>query len=132
MKSKKILIVSSTTQTLYNFRIGLLRALKDNKFEVRSAARGDEFSNILEEEGFKCILLKHLDRKGTNPIKDIKLMLELCKVYREEKPDLVIHYTIKPNIYGSIASRLTGIKSFCVVTGFLVPGRDAKGPCRRY
>ena len=117
MQSKKILIISSTTQTLYNFRIGLLRALKDDKFEVRSAAKRDEFDKKLEEEGFKCIFLQYLDRKGINPIKDVKLMLELRRIYREEKPDLVIHYTIKPNIYGSIVSRFMGIKSFCVVTG---------------
>lgn len=116
MSQKKILVVSSTTQTLYNFRIGLLRALRDGKFEVRGVAKRDEFSDILEKE-FKCIFLRHLDRKGTNALKDIRLMLELCKVYRKEKPELVIHYTIKPNIYGSIVSRLAGIKSFCVVTG---------------
>jgi len=117
IKSKKILIVSSTTQTLYNFRIGLLRALRDEKFEVRAIAKKEEFDKKLEEEGFKCIFLKYLNRSGINPIGDIKLMLELRRIYRKEKPDLIIHYTIKPNIYGSIVSRFMGIKSFCVVTG---------------
>jgi len=117
IKSKKILIVSSTAQTLYNFRIGLLRALRDGKFEVCAIAKRDEFDKKLEEEGFKCIFLQYLDRSGINPIKDIKLMLELRRIYREEKPDLIIHYTIKPNIYGSIVSRFMGIKSFCMITG---------------
>ncbi|MBT9137758.1 MAG: N,N'-diacetylbacillosaminyl-diphospho-undecaprenol alpha-1,3-N-acetylgalactosaminyltransferase [Syntrophomonadaceae bacterium] len=117
VQSKKILIVSSTTQTLYNFRIGLLRALRDNKFDVRAIAKREEFDKKLEEEGFKCIFLQYLDRKGVNPIEDIKLMLELRRIYREEKPDLIIHYTIKPNIYGSIVSRFTGTTSFCMITG---------------
>ena len=115
--SQKILIISNTAQGLYNFRIGLLRALRDSKFEVCVVATKDEFVEKIERQGFKYIPVKHLDRKGVNPIKDIKLMLELHGIYKRERPDLVIHYTIKPNIYGSIACRLAGVKSFCVITG---------------
>ena len=44
-------------------------------------------------------------------------MLELRRIYKKERPDLVLHFTIKPNVYGSIAARLAGTKSICTVTG---------------
>ncbi len=61
--------------------------------------------------------LRLLDRDSTNPIKDILLLLELIRRYRKIKPDLILHFTNKPNIYGGIAARIAGIKSIAVVTG---------------
>jgi glycosyltransferase involved in cell wall biosynthesis len=58
-----------------------------------------------------------LDRKGTNPIKDLKLFFEYFLLFRRLKPDLVINFTIKPNIYGSISAGLLGIPSISVITG---------------
>jgi Glycosyltransferase len=61
--------------------------------------------------------VKSLDRKGTNPIKDLKLFFEYLLLFRRLKPDLVINFTIKPNIYGSISAGLLGIPSISVITG---------------
>lgn len=61
--------------------------------------------------------LRLLDRDSTNPIKDILLLLELTRRYKKIKPDLILHFTNKPNIYGGIAARIAGIKSIAVVTG---------------
>ncbi len=61
--------------------------------------------------------LRLLDRDSTNPIKDILLLLELIRRYKKIKPDLILHFTNKPNIYGGIAARIAGIKSIAVVTG---------------
>jgi hypothetical protein len=61
--------------------------------------------------------VKNLDRKGTNPIKDLKLFFEYFLLFRRLKPDLVINFTIKPNIYGSISAGLLGIPSISVITG---------------
>ena len=55
--------------------------------------------------------------KNTNPIKDIRLIIELYKIYRNINPDIVLHYTHKPNIYGGIAAKWKAIKSYAVVTG---------------
>ena len=58
-----------------------------------------------------------LDRKGANGLKDLKLVSELRGIYRTEKPDIVLHYTIKLNVYGTFAARLAKIPSVCTVTG---------------
>ena len=61
--------------------------------------------------------LKKLSRKSTRPIKDLLLLMELYRIYRKIRPDLVLHYTVKPNIYGGIAAGILEIPSIAVVTG---------------
>jgi len=71
-----------------------------------------------------------LERKGKNPIKELALIKELHTVYKANKVDLAIHFTIKPNIYGSIAASKAGIPSISNVTGlgytFLSKGLASK------
>ena len=61
--------------------------------------------------------LRLLDRDSTNPLKDALLLMELVRKYKKIKPDIILHFTNKPNIYGGIASWITGVKSIAVVTG---------------
>jgi glycosyltransferase involved in cell wall biosynthesis len=78
----------------------------------------DEYIEYKEKyPDVKHIELKHIDREKNNPLQDLRLIMELRSIYREVQPDLVIHYTHKPNIYGGIAARLSGVKSIAVVTG---------------
>lgn len=58
-----------------------------------------------------------LSAKGINPISDLILIIRLANLYRQLRPDFIIHYTIKPNIYGSFAAKLAGIPSIAVTTG---------------
>jgi glycosyltransferase involved in cell wall biosynthesis len=113
---KKIVLTSNTSWSLYNFRFGLMKALKEKVFHVIAVAPEDEYSEKLKEH-FDFIALKHLDRKGKNPLKDFKLLVEYLSIYRRLKPALVINYTIKPNIYSSIVCRLLRIKTISVITG---------------
>ena len=69
------------------------------------------------QEGYYKIYCPKLERSGMNPIKDLNYFFSLLNIYRSEKPDLVFHYTIKPNIYGSLAAKLCGIPSVAMVTG---------------
>jgi glycosyltransferase involved in cell wall biosynthesis len=50
-----------------------------------------------------------MDSRGVNPIKDTALIFELMSIYRRIKPDIILHYTIKPNVYGTIAASILGI-----------------------
>jgi glycosyltransferase involved in cell wall biosynthesis len=61
--------------------------------------------------------LRMMDRDGTNPIKDILLIFELARRYKMIKPDIVLHFTNKPNIYGGAAVKMAGLQSVAVVTG---------------
>jgi glycosyltransferase involved in cell wall biosynthesis len=65
--------------------------------------------------------LRYLRRDSTNPIQDLLLLRELIMVYRQVKPDVILHYTVKPNIYGGFASRFLKVPSVGVVTGLGYP-----------
>jgi len=94
-----------------------MRALKEKGYEVIAVSPEDgKYSELLRKE-FSFFAVKNLDRKGTNPIKDLKLFFEYFLLFRKLKPDLVINFTIKPNIYGSISAGLLGIPSISVITG---------------
>ncbi|MDW8095259.1 MAG: glycosyltransferase family 4 protein [Aquificaceae bacterium] len=112
----RIALTSNTSFSLYNFRIGLMRRLKEYGFEVHTVAPEDEYSPLLKEEFFFHPLI-HLNRKGTNPLKDALLFLEYLRLYKEIKPDLVINYTIKPNIYSSLSCGILKIPVISVITG---------------
>lgn len=116
-KQERIVLSSNTAFSLYNFRLHLMRALKEKGYEVMAVSPEDEkYSELLRRE-FNFFAVKSLDRKGTNPIKDLKLFFEYFLLFRRLKPDLVINFTIKPNIYGSISAGLLGIPSISVITG---------------
>src|SRR5690349_8145433 len=59
----------------------------------------------------------HLYRDSVNPLQDLRLLYELITLYRRYKPDLVLHYTVKPNIFGGLAAKFLGIPSIAIVTG---------------
>jgi len=116
-KQERIVLSSNTAFSLYNFRLPLMRALKEKGYEVMAVSPEDgKYSELLRRE-FSFFPVKSLDRKGTNPIKDLKLFFEYFLLFRRLKPDLVINFTIKPNIYGSISAGLLGIPSISVITG---------------
>ncbi len=117
-KKKKIAIVANSTWNIFNFRLNLLRKLKQENYEVVVIAPVDEYILYLDKRYCdKHIPLTSLSRKSTNPIQDLALFWELYKIYLKEKPDLVLHYTIKPNIFGNLAAKLSLISSICIVTG---------------
>ncbi len=76
----------------------------------------DEYSARLEAIGFKFIPVD-IDRKGTSFSKDLRLIVRLYNIYKREKPDLVFHNSVKPNIYGAIAARLAGTRCVNTVSG---------------
>lgn len=76
--------------------------------EIHAIAHKDPFSEKIIDAG--CTYHKvTMDSRGANPIKDSALIVELLLIYRKIKPDVILHFTIKPNIYGSIAAAFLGI-----------------------
>ena len=107
---RKIALVANTTWNIFNFRQNIIRKFLDEGWEVVVIAPVDEYIEYKERyPSVKHIGLRFLNRDGTNPIRDIQLILEFIKIYRRARPDLIIHYTHKPNIYGGIAARFVKI-----------------------
>jgi glycosyltransferase involved in cell wall biosynthesis len=112
----RIAVVINTSWNIYNFRMGLVQALLNAGHEVWAIAPPDEYSAKIEEAGCRYYPVA-LDRKGVHPFNDLKYTYNLFKIYREIHPDAVLHYTIKPNIYGTAAARLLGIPVINNVSG---------------
>jgi glycosyltransferase involved in cell wall biosynthesis len=112
----KFLFVSSIQRNLH-FRLGLMEALLKHNHEVVAAASFDGGESLLREWGLRCHPLTRIQRGGLNPLAELRSMWELCRLYRRERPDLILHYTIKPNIYGSLAAALAGIASISTISG---------------
>ncbi|WP_349727928.1 glycosyltransferase family 4 protein [Peribacillus frigoritolerans] len=111
----KILILANNDVGLYKFRKELLKELvKEN--EVYISLPNGEFISELIELGCKFIDTA-INRRGTNPITDLKLILNYRRIIKDIKPDLVLTYTIKPNVYGGIACRMSDITSIANITG---------------
>jgi glycosyltransferase involved in cell wall biosynthesis len=112
----RIAIVINTSWNIYNFRRGLVESLLKEGHEVWAIAPEDEYVSALKELGCHYHPLK-MNNKGSNPLQDLGTLVQLTKIFRKVRPDAVLLYTIKPNLYGSIAAKLCGIPSLCNVSG---------------
>lgn len=111
----KILILANNDVGLYQFRKELIQKLSPENEIYISLPYGD-FIVPLKQMG--CHFIETLiDRRGMNPLRDIRLFFSYRKILKKIQPDLVITYTIKPNIYGGFASRLLGVPYAVNITG---------------
>jgi glycosyltransferase involved in cell wall biosynthesis len=118
LSAKHIILVANTTWNIYNFRLNIIRKFLDEGHSITVVAPVDEYIEYKERfPKVKHIGLRHIDRERNNPFQDFRLIMELRSIYKRLQPDLVIHYTHKPNIYGGIAAKLADVKSIAVVTG---------------
>lgn len=116
--TKTIALVANTTWNIYNFRLNVIRKFIAEGYSVIVFSPIDEFIHYKKEfSNVQHVSINSLDRDGTNPLKDLALVLELKRLYQKYQPDLILHYTIKPNIYGAVAARLVRIPSVGIVTG---------------
>ena len=113
---KRILILSNHFITLYNFRKELIEKLIDDGNVVFISIPKSDNNAYFSNMGCK-IIETAVDRRGLNPIRDFFLILTYVKIMKKIKPDIIFSYTIKPNIYGCIASNLTNNKQVSNITG---------------
>lgn len=85
-------------------------------YKVITVGPKDAYSAKLAAMGCDVIDMP-MSAKGINPREDLALVGKMRRLYKDINPDFIFHYTIKPNIYGSVAARLAGIPSIAVTTG---------------
>lgn len=112
----RILILSNFGMGLYKFRKELLQELIYLGHEVFVSLPNDDYISLLEDIGCKYIETK-VDRRGTNLMNDAKLLISYIGIMKKIKSDIVLTYTIKPNVYGGIASRITKTTYLPNITG---------------
>lgn len=112
----KILILSNHHSYTYNFRKEIIQELIENNYKVTIVLPYGDKVEKLKEMGCEIIDLP-LDRRGINPLTDLKLLFNYYKVIKKEKPNAVMSYTIKPNAYGGIVCRFLKVPFFPNITG---------------
>jgi glycosyltransferase involved in cell wall biosynthesis len=121
----EIWIAANTTWNLFNFRAGLIRALLNAGYRVTAFSPKDKYVEQVKALGVRHVHLP-LDNSGTNPAKEALTVLRLYNLLRRSRPSLLLTFTPKPNIYGSIAAARLGISVISNVAGlgraFVEPG----------
>lgn len=104
----KIVICINTAWNLVNFRAGLIKALVAAGHEVVALAPPDAYAPLLASFGCRFVPIP-MANGGTNPLHDSLLLWRFWRFFRQERPDVFLGYTVKPNVYGSLAAHWLGI-----------------------
>ena len=122
-------IFINTSWNIYNFRSGLIRGLQKSGFEVHAIAPEDSYSIQLTALGCVFHPVK-MRNTGSNPIHDLDLVKQIYDLYRAIRPTVVLHYTVKPNIYGALVAHYLAIPSIGTISGlgtvFLTSGKSSR------
>ncbi len=111
----KFLIITNHSYMLWRFRKELIEQLcKKGEVVISTPFAGHE--EDFKTLGCRCVQT-HMERRGINPIADLRLLLNYYKLLKQEKPDMVITYSIKPNIYASLACRFLNIQHCVNIQG---------------
>ena len=116
--TQPIIFTANQAMALYKFRLGAMLHFKQLGFEVIAIAPDDNFGPKIKKKGIQFIPVD-MDTHQTNPFRDIRLLLHFYQLYRQLRPSIIFHYTIKPNIYGNLAAKFAG----SIPTISIVPGR---------
>lgn len=113
----KLVVVSPKNRTVYNFRGELIREMVAQRHQV--IVTGPNTDNIEQIEALGARFVKiPMNKNGINPFSDVRYLMQLWKLFRKERPDVMFGYTVKPVIYGAIAAKLAGVKhKVSMVTG---------------
>ena len=111
-----VLITVNASWNVWNFRRPVLSALLDQGYRVTVLAPEDQFRSEIEQFGCRFIPLE-MDQKGLNPVRDLALLSRFKSTFARERPDVILSYTIKNNIYGALAARTLGIAFIPNITG---------------
>lgn len=126
----KVFILGSYGPSLINFRGDLIKAMVEQGHEVIACAPDDQgdIEEKIEKLGAKYEPIK-MNRTGMNPFEDLKLFLDLFRKLKKVNPDIILSYTIKPVIYGSLAARFNGKKKIYAMiegSGSVIRGESLK------
>ena len=112
----KILICANSSWNIFNFRYNLVKALINNNFEVLILSPHDEYSEKLINIGCKFHEI-NFNKSNIGLINNLLLIYKYFTIIKKLKPDLILAYTIKPNIFVSIISKFLKIKIYNIITG---------------
>ena len=117
---KKIIISVNILWGIVKFRTSLIQYLNKKNVQIIIVGGWDNFSKDTSSAVSKLnvkYFIAPIKKSEIDIIQDIKYLFYLIKLYKKEKPNLVLHYTIKPNIFGGFAAKIAGVNSFNTING---------------
>lgn len=113
---KRVIVTANTAWNILNFRLGLIKALQGEGYQVYALSPEDDYVKNLTEIG---VIFHHIDvdQKGMNPLADLKIIRTYRRLFRAIMPDIVLSYTIKPNIYSNLAATNLNIPVISNISG---------------
>ena len=112
---KKVLFLVNHDVVIYNFRLELVEKLIEENYEVYiSSPYGERIDDLIKLGCHYYDIC--IDRHGMNPLKELKLLCDYRKLIQNIKPDIILGYTIKPNIYGALAAQKYNIPFVANIT----------------
>lgn len=115
-ETKTVLFLSNHFITLYNFRRELVARLLERGHRVVLSMPAMEQNVYFKDLGCE-IIETPMSRRGMDPLEDLRLLRQYRRIMRAVDPDVIFSYTIKPNIYGTLASNALGYRQICNITG---------------
>ena len=112
-----IVVFTNSLKGLRSFRFELMQKMCEEGYNVDIHSPENNDAEDFEAIGCTVSIVKNLSRRGTNVLRDLKLLSEYIHILRKEKPDAVLTYTIKPNIYGGMACEIMGLPYIANITG---------------
>ena len=130
---KKILVISSVTKSLINFRLEMMKRFQELGYDVTAIGnqKKKDFESILKKENIKYKVLE-VNRTGMNPFSDLKTLIQLTKILKKEKPYKVFLYNPKTVIYGCLAAKFNRIEEvYALIAGLGSIIRDKPSTLKR-
>lgn len=108
---KKILYFVANDKYFCSHRLGLAKKAIEEGYQVALMAKvtDPELKMQIETLGIKTFPIEHLSRSSFNPMKEMKLLLEIYQIYKRYKPDIVHHVAMKPVVFGSIVAKVAKV-----------------------
>ena len=118
VEKQKLLLIGVEPNSLINFRGELIKAFEKAGKTVTTVSLP---LSVDQEKYFLQNKINHssifFQRNGLNPIADLRLFLSISRLYRQQKPEAILAYTVKPVIWGGLAARYEGVKFYALITG---------------
>lgn len=114
--SKKIAFLCNTTWYIYNFRSNLIQTLINQGYEIIAISPYDNYVESLSNLGCKHFHVK-INSKSKSPLNDIILYFRLYRIIKKVKPNVLLNFTAKPNIYGTLVGSKLQIPSINNIAG---------------
>lgn len=108
-----VAVVSNTSWSLYNFRLNLMKFLSKEGYRIIGIAPSDEYTEKIPFPVFPV----EMNRRGTNPIQELYLIKQYRQILRNQQVDIMLNFTAKPNIWGTLAAEKENIFAINNIAG---------------